>query len=63
MTLEKALEILLEWKCDASYPTLPDQVDALNLATEAMKRITYLRRRLPAILCTHLPSETDVHII
>jgi len=63
MTLQKAIEILANPHYHTSYPPSPDQFDALNLAIQALRRITALRIRLPDILSKPLPDETDDNTI
>ena len=63
MTLDKAIKILTAWKTRNYDPPLADEINALNLAVQALDRITYLRRKFKTISSVHLLGETDVDII
>lgn len=60
ITLEKAIEIKLQWRKDNYPPPLADQMNADMLSIEAMKRIRRQRSLTIPIPQPPLPGETMV---
>lgn len=58
MTIEKAIEILIAWKKTNYEPPLADEINALNLAIEALKRIRDTREKRLWANVNSLPGET-----
>lgn len=58
ITLEKAIEILTQWKKDNCPPPLADELNALNLSIEALKRIQSKRITMSYHPDDLLPGET-----
>ena len=57
MTLDKAIEIKLQWRKDGYPPALADEMNADMLSIEALKRIVYLRKDMDCPYWMTLPGE------
>jgi len=59
MTLDKAIEIKLQWRKDNYPPALADEIDADNISIEALKRVAKMRTYKPTPPGLLLPGETQ----
>lgn len=59
MTLDKAIEIKLQWRKDSYPPPLADEMNADMLSIEALKHLQRLRQERWAFDFDLLPGETE----
>lgn len=58
ITIDKAIEIKLQWRKDNYPPPLADEMDADMLSIEALKRVRSARDKRFPVQGEELPSET-----